>query len=103
MSPTLESVRDLLVRSLHPRKVILFGSRATGNARPDSDVDLLVVMESALPVEDRVLLARRALRSLKMSKDVFVYTPEEFARYATWTSGIVREAIDHGLVLYEAA
>ncbi len=42
-------LRDRLVASLRPRMVWLFGSRARGDARPDSDFDLLVVLPDGLP------------------------------------------------------
>jgi hypothetical protein len=44
-------LRDRLVADLRPRSVWLFGSRARGNARPDSDFDILVVLRDGLPDE----------------------------------------------------
>jgi len=44
-----EAVRRI-VETLHPEKIILFGSYARGNPTSDSDVDLLVIMETDLPV-----------------------------------------------------
>ncbi len=37
---------ERIVQELHPEKIILFGSYANGNPTPDSDVDLLVIMET---------------------------------------------------------
>ena len=103
MDPTLTVLRDRLVEALSPRRVILFGSRARGTATPDSDYDILVVVDSNLPLEDRMFHARRAVRNVRASKDIFVVTPDEFRKHSTWVSGIVREAIDFGEVLYEAS
>lgn len=47
----LQVIVDRLVSSLDPRAVYLFGSRAEGRARPDSDFDLLVVLDDAAPDE----------------------------------------------------
>jgi predicted nucleotidyltransferase len=103
MDSVAAQMKDLLVAALAPRKVILFGSRATGHARPDSDYDVFVVMDTDLPMEDRVLNARLAVRSVPVAKDIFVFTPAEVERYSGWVSGVVREALKTGTVLYEAA
>lgn len=47
----LQVIVERLVRALHPRAVYLFGSRAEGRARPDSDFDLLVVFDDSAPDE----------------------------------------------------
>lgn len=96
-------LRDKLVDPLAPRRIIIFGSRAGNTAKPDTDYDLLVVAETDLPLEDRVYQARRAVRDVRAPKDIGVLTPAEFRRYATWISGVVRDAIEHGQTLYEAA
>lgn len=103
MDPILIALRDRLVEALSPQRVILFGSRAGGTATRDSDYDILVVAESDLPLEERVFRARRAVRDVRVSKDIFVVTPDEFRQYSKWVSGIVRDAVDRGEVLYEAA
>jgi predicted nucleotidyltransferase len=41
----IEEFSQALVREFHPRRVVLFGSHASGTARDDSDVDLLVTMD----------------------------------------------------------
>lgn len=70
IDPTLELLRDRLVSALAPRRIILFGSRARGTAQPDSDYDILVVAETDLPFEDRGVQARRAVRDVRVSKDM---------------------------------
>lgn len=45
----LKAVVERLVEGLHPVAVYLFGSRAEGRARPDSDFDLAVVLDDELP------------------------------------------------------
>lgn len=99
----MAELRDRLVAAFAPRRVILFGSRATGTARADSDYDILVVAASDLYLEDRIFKAHRAVRDVPVSKDILVLTPDEFAASADLRGGIVREALLHGEVIYEAA
>jgi uncharacterized protein len=47
----LRALVDKLIRGLSPRAVYLFGSRAEGRARPDSDFDLLVIFDDSVPDE----------------------------------------------------
>lgn len=66
---------------LKPQAVLLFGSRARGDAKPDSDYDLCVVMDppadtSGGPPSARV---RRLLFGLGVPFDIVVYTPERWA------------------------
>ena len=84
-------------------RVLLFGSRATGRAAPDSDYDLLVVASTDLTPARRGAALRLGLRGLSGSFDVLVVTPEEYARLVTWKSSVVYRAAHEGTVLHEAA
>ena len=66
-----------VVQAAQPEKLILFGSRARGNARPNSDYDLLVVNPSAEPRYKRSIPIYLALADLPVEVEVMVYTPEE--------------------------
>jgi predicted nucleotidyltransferase len=99
----LQALVTALVDALHPLRIILFGSRARGDARTDSDVDLLVVAETDLPPGERNFLASRAVRDLGLPTDILVVTPRELERLRTWMSSIVAVALREGRVLHEAA
>jgi predicted nucleotidyltransferase len=95
-----------LVDALHPEAIYLFGSRARGDAAPDSDYDIMVVVpdESAgASGLDRKRRALRALRGIAISKDLLVWTRSQFnARRAVSVSlpaAIERE----GRLLYDDA
>jgi len=75
-----EMVRRI-VEHFHPQKIILFGSHARGTAGPDSDVDLLVVMEFSGSQREQRLAIRSVLSGMGMAKDVAVVTPDEFERH----------------------
>ena len=72
-------------KKFHPERIILFGSQARGDARPDSDVDLLVVMPVKKSTWETSSAIRLALWSIPVSVDVIVTTPEDFA----WRKDVV--------------
>jgi len=80
-SPKDEAIRrmvDRIVRRFDPDKIILFGSYARGDAGPDSDVDLLIVMPVAGSIRQMAVDIGVALHDIRVPKDVIVTTPEEF-------------------------
>jgi predicted nucleotidyltransferase len=84
-----------------PQKIILFGSRARGEARRDSDYDLLLVEPSTLPRHKRAARYRRALIGVSPAKDILVWTPEEIAEWRDVPNAFVTTAIREGVLLYE--
>src|SRR3954470_2733415 len=70
---------DRIVKRFAPEKIILFGSQARGDAGPDSDIDLLVVMPVEGSVRDKRLEIRGVLHDAVIPVDVLVTTPEDFA------------------------
>jgi predicted nucleotidyltransferase len=59
------------------RRLVLFGSRATGSARDDSDFDVLVVADSDAPFIERQRSAQSAMGARSFAVDLLVYTPKE--------------------------
>jgi len=90
-----------IVAQFKPLRVILFGSRAHGTARPDSDLDLLVVMPEGTDRRSAAIAMRRALADLPISKDIIVSTPDEIARRGRLVGTILRPALLEGRVLFE--
>lgn len=91
-----EIVRDMAEVG-SPLKIILFGSRATGTERPDSDVDILVIDAESAPSE----LYGRLSRSLPGPVDVIVRTPEEVAAWRDVPNHFLTKIVREGRVLYE--
>ncbi len=96
----IQKMVELIVERFHPEKVILFGSHARGEADPDSDVDLLVVMNVQGSKREAQLNVRRSLHDVRVPKDVVVSTPEEFAWRKDVIGTIERPADREGMVLY---
>ena len=103
--PVTDELLGEMVRRIraagNPLKIVLFGSRARGDARPDSDIDLLVIEESDLPRYRRSAVYRRALVGLFPSKDIVVWTPVEVQEWATVPNAFITTTLREGKVLYE--
>ena len=99
----LAEMVERLVVAFHPERVYLFGSAARGDAGPDSDYDLLVVVPSSdEPGYRRMQRAQEALWGLWAAADVFVLTREEFARQQSVATSLASAAVAEGRVLYAA-
>jgi len=87
--------------AVDPERIILFGSRARGTARPDSDFDLLIVKDSSLPRYRRAAPLYAKLADLPVEVNILVYTPSEIAEWSAVRQAFVTSAIREGKVLYE--
>lgn len=87
------------------RRVILFGSRARGDARGDSDFDLLVVLRDVPPEQYRALLVSlyETLRSVAGVAEPWVMSELEFEETKTVIGALAYPAWKEGVVLYETA
>ncbi len=100
---TLFEVRDRLVDGFAPNRIILFGSQARGTEDKRSDVDILVICSFEGKRRHLMLEMDRALRGLRLARDIMVLTPEEFERDRHIPGTIARPAWKEGKVLYESA
>ena len=102
--PVTEELLQAVVRRLltvgAPDKIVLFGSRARGDARVDSDLDLLIIEASDLPRYKRSPRYLRALVGLFPAKDVVVWTSEEVEAWAKVPQAFITTALREGKTLY---
>ena len=98
----MEQVLSRIVATSHPQKVVLFGSRARGKQRSESDYDLLVIKKSDEPRYRRAVPLYEALVGLLANVDIMVYTPEEVSEWSDVPEAFVTTAVREGKVLYEA-
>ena len=97
----IQEVVDRIVESVHPERIILFGSHAYGSPHRGSDLDILVVMRSELPRYKRSVPIYRALAGLLIPKDVLVYTPDEIEDWSDVPQAFITTVIRKGRVVYE--
>jgi predicted nucleotidyltransferase len=89
-----------IVRKFQPELVILFGSHARGEAGPDSDVDLLVVLDFEGSALEKGLEIYQALYDRRVPLDVIVTRPGDFAWRKEVVGTIEWPAAREGKVLY---
>ena len=94
---------DRIVGRFQPSRVVLFGSRARGDASETSDVDLLVVMNHVKDRRRAAIEMRRSLGDLPVSKDIVVATHDEIASRGHVVGTVLHAALRDGKVVYEGA
>ena len=90
-----------IVEAVDPDKIILFGSRARGDNRPDSDFDLLVIKESKETKHRRTVPILRSLWVIPAPVDVVWYTPDEFEDWSGIRTHLVGRVLREGQVVHE--
>jgi predicted nucleotidyltransferase len=101
---TLQDIREIvrqIVQRFRPQKVILFGSYAQGKPTLDSDVDLLVVMETS---EQSLHAAARISAAIDhlFPLDILVFRPSELKASLERKGVFATEVMAKGIVLHEA-
>ncbi|PYS36667.1 MAG: hypothetical protein DMG14_23975 [Acidobacteria bacterium] len=99
----LHEIVRRLVEAVDPDRIVMFGSRARGDARPDSDLDLLIIKDSIEPRHRRAIPAYYALAGLGIPTDILWRTAAEIAEWARVPNHVTTRAIREGKVLYERA
>ena len=99
----VQDITNRIVARFRPRRILAFGSYARGEQKPDSDLDLIVEMETDRPFFQRSVDVQAIFGLRDWAMDLLVYTPEEYAQqkaiWGTLISLIDREA----KVLYDDA
>lgn len=99
--PTLTEIVRRLVEAYRPERIYLFGSHARGEAGPDSDYDLLVVVPDSVPPERRgSRLAYEALWGTGTAADVLVWTRHAFDSRLHLRASLPSTVVTEGRLLY---
>jgi predicted nucleotidyltransferase len=96
----VKRIVGILRKEYKPQKIILFGSLVKGRVHAWSDIDLLVVKDTAKRPIDRCMEICRMVQP-NVGVDLFVYTPEEYTSLVEDRFSIVMNALKEGRVLYE--
>ena len=92
-----------IVAAFDPARIVLFGSVADGTDGPDSDIDLLVVLDDAPNADRRRLMVelRRATRAVTAPHDLLVTSLDDFERNHALPGTTEFEPAQHGIVVHE--
>ena len=98
----IDKIINLILQVIVPDKIILFGSQARGEARPDSDYDILVVL---LSNENELQVGKKIYRNMvnlnePVGVDIIVKSPEGLERSKNLFVSVVKEALQEGIVVY---
>jgi predicted nucleotidyltransferase len=101
VNPKLAEIVSRLVEAYEPERIYLFGSEARGDAGPDSDFDLLVVVPNEAPPEmKRSRLAYERLWGTGVAADVLVWTKERFDSRLHLKASLPATVLREGKLLY---
>ena len=100
---TVREIVSRIVEVARPERIILFGSAATDQMTPDSDIDLLVVETTPTDLRQEQTRLRNALRGMGYPFDVVVMATERFEESKNVVGGLAHPADKYGRVIYEAA
>ena len=93
-----------IVREVDPEQIYLFGSHARGDARKDSDVDLLIVVREPFGPEHsrfhEINRIHRVLSSCRIPRDILVYSSDEFVKWRHSLNHVVSRCVREGKLLY---
>lgn len=98
----VDKVVKTIVDELSPKMIIIFGSVASHTAKTDSDIDILVVMDTDAPRFYRSIPVDMCLRNFTVDKDIHVITPAEFEAKKDDEYSFINEIVKTGYVAYEA-
>jgi predicted nucleotidyltransferase len=96
----ISTVSKKIIENFNPEKIILFGSSARGTQTKDSDIDLLVIMDSKQRPAKRSMEISKVCRPKFISMDILVRTPEEIKKRLQIGDYFIKEILEKGKVLY---
>jgi predicted nucleotidyltransferase len=97
---TIDQTATAIAERFRPQRIILFGSYAYGRPRPESDVDLLVIMDTPLKEVEQAIQICQAIEH-HFGLDLLVRTPAKIEQRLTLGDPFLREVLDKGTILYE--
>jgi predicted nucleotidyltransferase len=97
----IHAATNHIAKEFKPKKIILFGSYARGNPNPESDLDLLVIMDTQLREWEQSLKIRRSL-GVMFGMDLIVRTPKKISQRLKMGDSFIKDVMKEGKILYES-
>lgn len=96
----INRIVKIIVDTVHPKQIILFGSYARHEQNKHSDIDIMVVKEDSKPRQARAAEIRKRLRGICFPVDLVVYTPKEIKEWESVPNSFVHSVMNEGLKIY---
>ena len=94
----IRQVADEIKKQFHPDKVIIFGSYAGGEPTVDSDVDILIIMQSDLSVREAAYNIRKSINPA-FPVDIIVRTPAQIEQRTAMGDRFIQGILEYGLIV----
>jgi len=94
---------ERISHGLNPKAILVFGSVAKGTATEDSDLDLMIIMDTDMTYYERTLAVRKCIGITTIPIDILAFTPEEIEEGRTREGSIISEVLSTGRVIYGTA
>jgi len=99
----IQNIVEQLIRLYKPERVILFGSLAEGRIHQGTDIDLFIIKSDVPELGVDRIRQLDSLIKYRFATDFIVYKPEELEKRLKLDDPFVKNILDKGKVLYEAA
>ena len=100
MDSQLQQIIDKIVAYIDPVKIFLFGSRARGDSRNDSDYDIVVIYDGEMSKREVKLGIYDQFEDFNFSMDLFVLASQELEKYKRIANTLAREITENGTIVY---
>jgi len=100
-SRQIKEIVNRIALNYNPERIILFGSYANGNFTEDSDLDFILIKDTAIPRNKRGLEVRRLFYGLPVAMDFKIYTSSEFNAELNDRYSFLSSVIKDRKLLYE--
>jgi UTP:GlnB (protein PII) uridylyltransferase len=98
----IQALTDRIAHEFHPEKIILFGSHARSDAKPDSDVDLLVIIDSDQHPSRTAAEITCRVHPRRYPLDLIVRSPETVRARLQINDWFMRDVMREGRIIYAA-
>ena len=100
-SEVITYLANQIAEQFNPKRIILFGSYAYGIPKPESDIDLLVVLDTPIRTTQVAQSIRQYLNP-SFGLDLIIYTPSDLDKRLALGDSFLKEILSKGKILYES-
>ncbi len=100
-SEKLQYIKDYLIKTLRPQKIIIFGSRAEFKSREKSDVDLLIILDGPIDRKLQFSISSQLTKKIGLIVQLIFMNKQIYEETKEIIGGIANPATKYGVLIYE--